>query len=283
MQLPQLINAVKSSAIKSFNSSLERFSRSSAGSSYRQLYDRYEDFLGIKEVKLSQRSVLTSESEFAEASKQRREMQEKLIDLQDDLKTVRVKLESTHRGDENYLNLITKEHNMIKSELTVLKDLRRKEETERECFSSFSRKLRDAHEYERLRQEKSKYLSLVGSVVGAFLGVVGASINHSVKMKDFKKVLEVIEGQNALYLARENFADENMSNADTMSAETTAQVDEVPITFNQPFDDAKLAQLLLVTQNNIDHRMRQNLLVTVAATYALLVITIPLILKFTGN
>ena len=50
---------------------------------------------------------------------------------------------------------------------------------------------------ERLRQEKTKYLSIILSIFGALLGIIGTSINHAMKMKDFKQILNVIQAQQA--------------------------------------------------------------------------------------
>lgn len=50
------------------------------------------------------------------------------------------------RSDEAYLELITNEHKMMKNELKLLNDLRTREESERELFTSFSQRLREAHE-----------------------------------------------------------------------------------------------------------------------------------------
>jgi len=55
-------------------------------------------------------------------------------------------LDKTHRGDENYLELITSEHKLIKNELGVLKNLGSCENVERDLFSTFSQTLRNAHE-----------------------------------------------------------------------------------------------------------------------------------------
>lgn len=49
------------------------------------------------------------------------------------------------RSDESYLDLITNEHKMIRNELELLDSLRSQEEVERELFSSYSQRVREAH------------------------------------------------------------------------------------------------------------------------------------------
>lgn len=50
------------------------------------------------------------------------------------------------RSDEAYLELITSEHKLMKNEISLLNSLRSQEELERELFTSFSQRLREAHE-----------------------------------------------------------------------------------------------------------------------------------------
>ena len=47
------------------------------------------------------------------------------------------------------------------------------EKRERECFSLLSSAVRDSHESERAQAEKTKYWSVLGSVIGTCLGILG--------------------------------------------------------------------------------------------------------------
>lgn len=55
-------------------------------------FDKYEEFIGIKEVRASQKTVLQAGSEFIVSSRQRREIQSQLSQVQEQLKQVRQKL-----------------------------------------------------------------------------------------------------------------------------------------------------------------------------------------------
>ena len=50
------------------------------------------------------------------------------------------------RSHESYLDLITREHQLIKNEIQIMESFRKSEESERTLFEKFSNKLRDAHE-----------------------------------------------------------------------------------------------------------------------------------------
>lgn len=69
-----------------------------------------------------------------------------MIKLQEELKRLRQKLDSTNRADENYLNLLTEEHKLIKNEVYLIDALRKSEEEEREKFTYFSNRLRESQD-----------------------------------------------------------------------------------------------------------------------------------------
>lgn len=60
-------------------------------------FDKYEEFIGIKEVRASQKTVLQAESEFIVSSRQRREIHSQLSQVQEQLKQVRQKLGNVER------------------------------------------------------------------------------------------------------------------------------------------------------------------------------------------
>lgn len=79
---------------------------------------------------------------------------------------IRTELDRTKRGDESYLDLIKEEFTLMKQERIIRKHFEELERTEREVFSELSSALRFSHEKERAQNEKTKYWSIVGSVIG---------------------------------------------------------------------------------------------------------------------
>ena len=49
--------------------------------------------------------------------------------------------------------------------------------------------------FEKIRQEKLKYISLIGSVIGALLGIIATSINHSIRKRDLNSLTRSLEKQ----------------------------------------------------------------------------------------
>ena len=63
---------------------------------------RYENFVGLTEVKAAQALVVKEEKLFIQAQEQRRSTQTAINDVQGQLKTLRSELERTPRGDDRY-------------------------------------------------------------------------------------------------------------------------------------------------------------------------------------
>ena len=96
---------------------------------------RYENFVGLTEVKAAQARVVEREKKFIDQQELRREAQAKITEVQKKIKVshqsisavlgmkyfyneifsfpfqdIHVELEKTHRGEDRYLVLVTQEH-----------------------------------------------------------------------------------------------------------------------------------------------------------------------------
>ncbi len=63
------------------------------------------------------------------------------------------------------------------------------EKAERDYFSALSLAVRDSQEKERAQAEKSKYWSIIGSICGAVIGIVGTSINNWARMRELRRLM----------------------------------------------------------------------------------------------
>ncbi|KAG2471304.1 CCD51 protein, partial [Polypterus senegalus] len=63
------------------------------------------------------------------------------------------------------------------------------EEAEREKFALFSASVRESHEKERSRAERTKNWSIIGSVLGGIIGVLGSTYINRVRLKELKALL----------------------------------------------------------------------------------------------
>lgn len=57
------------------------------------------------------------------------------------------------------------------------------EGAEREKFALFSAAVRESHEKERTRAERTKNWSIIGSVLGALIGVMGSTYVNRVRLQ----------------------------------------------------------------------------------------------------
>jgi len=78
----------------------------------------------------------------------------------------------------------------MKDEKRLIAELGRTEQLEREHFSSLSSAVRESHEKERTRAERTKYWSVMGSIIGAAIGIIGTSINNYLRMRELKGLVK---------------------------------------------------------------------------------------------
>ena len=134
------------------------------------LVQAFDDLLGISDVQEAQTSVKNAESEFMTTRGKVQSAKSKLNSVQERLKEVRRKLDRVPRDDERYLALATEEHKILVEEKTLRSEYENLEALERDQFAILSGAVRDSHERERARVERTKHWSVIGSVGGAALG-----------------------------------------------------------------------------------------------------------------
>ncbi|XP_031201659.1 coiled-coil domain-containing protein 51 [Mastomys coucha] len=163
--------------------------RHRAASTAKAWWDRYEEFVGLNEVREAQGNVTEAEKVFMVARGLVREAREGLEAQQTKLKEVRDRLDRVSREDNQYLELATLEHRMLQEEKRLRIAYLRAEDSEREKFSLFSAAVRESHEKERTRAERTKNWSLIGSVLGALIGVAGSTYVNRVRLQELKALL----------------------------------------------------------------------------------------------
>ena len=85
--------------------------------------------------------------------------------------------------------LVTQEHQVLKDEKSLQDEFKMLEKAERECFSALSNAVRDSHEKERAQAEKTKYWSVIGSVIGTCIGIFGTTINNRMRMNELRRLV----------------------------------------------------------------------------------------------
>lgn len=190
---------------------------------------RYENFVGLTEVKAAQARVVESEKRFIEMQEKRRESQQNITEVQKRIKDLHLELEKTHRGEDRYLVLVTQEHTVLKEEKTHLEEFKFFEKAERECFSALSNAVRDSHEKERAQAEKTKYWSVLGSIIGTCLGILGTTINNRLRMKELRRLVQ----QNSAVEEIQEVGAELSSSLDSHEKELSSLTVQVETILNQ--------------------------------------------------
>ncbi|XGW25463.1 hypothetical protein V3C99_006685 [Haemonchus contortus] len=186
LALPRLCRCVSSVPVAAPTSNVGGFRRK-----IEQWVEAYEDFIGIKAVKEAQAGVMTWEEKLSLAQVARREKQAEIKSLQSRLKEIHSELDRTSRGEDRYLHLLTEEHAAIKKERTLLEEFEGLENAEREAFHQLSNRVRASHEREREQTEKTKWWSVSASLIGATLGIIGATISNEVRMRRLREMLPI--------------------------------------------------------------------------------------------
>ncbi|CAI5767719.1 Hypothetical predicted protein [Podarcis lilfordi] len=152
-------------------------------------WDKYEEFVGLNEVREAQGNVTEAEKRFMVARGIVRESRETWEAQQLKLKEIRDRLDRVSRDDIQYLELATLEHKLLQEEKRYRSTYQTAEESEREAFSLFSAAVRESHEKERTRAEKTKNWSIIGSVLGAIIGVLGSTYVNRVRLQELKALV----------------------------------------------------------------------------------------------
>lgn len=157
--------------------------------------------------------------------------------VQQKLHELHVELDRIPRGDDKYLALVTHEHSVIKEEKRLKEDFQQLEKEERENFAILSHTVRDSHEKERAQAEKTKYWSIIGSVLGTVFGVIGTTINNRLRMKELRDLVESTTKSNHMIANVEDLSKE-ISSTIQKSLHTSLNSIQVEV-----FSDAKWKQL----------------------------------------
>ncbi|NXV73156.1 CCD51 protein, partial [Atlantisia rogersi] len=228
-------------------------------------WERYEEFVGINEVREAQGKVTEAENIFMVARGIVREARENVEAQQIKLKEVRDRLDRVSRDDTQYLELATLEHRLLQEEKRYRAAYLNAEESEREKFSLFSAAVRESHEKERTRAEKTKNWSIIGSVLGAIIGVLGSTYVNRVRLQELKVlVLEAQKGpinlQEAIkeqasshYLQQKDLSDVIADLKNVLQTRTSQDMKEGTLLTKDRNDSIKIDSLLIPLNEQLNY------------------------------
>ncbi|CAI5687267.1 unnamed protein product [Oreochromis niloticus] len=195
-------------------------------------WERYEEFVGLNEVREAQTKVTEAEAAFMVARGIVREAHASLEAQQGRLKEIRDRLDRVSREEPHYLELATMEHKLLQEERRLRTAYENAEGSEREKFALFSAAVRGSHEKERTRAERTKNWSIIGSVLGALIGVMGSTYVNRVRLQELKNLLlEAQKGPESLQEALKVQAGNHRSQQD----ELRTLIDSLRVALSEAF------------------------------------------------
>ncbi|PAA48579.1 hypothetical protein BOX15_Mlig002794g2, partial [Macrostomum lignano] len=215
----QQTNVISSALLRYFNS----------------LASWYESLIGLDDVRRAQQAVLNAEEKFLDSQQHRRTLQQQQQALSMERDRLELEMDKYQKGEDKYLQLILREHDLIKSEQSLTQRVQAAEHEERKKFSQLSAAFRASHEQERAHSDRTKYWTLIGSVAGTLLGVGAASLHRWLRLREAKenqKLAEALRGQadqlNNLLASLATAANANSTVARTDSNSTEASLLDSP-------------------------------------------------------
>lgn len=192
-----------------------------------------------------------AEQKFLQVQDDRRAMQQDLLSVQADVRAIGAELEKTSRTDSRYIDLVKKEHEALLIEKEMANKVKALDKAERDFFALLSTALRESHEKERARAEKTKYWSIIGSVIGAIIGIIGSTFNNYKRMKELRAIVSESGENTAEYKALANKMVEAVFSQQSKIEEF---VDSVKNLDNvSGMDKVKITEPLFVNHRDFNH------------------------------
>ncbi|PVD25158.1 hypothetical protein C0Q70_15656 [Pomacea canaliculata] len=210
----------------------------------------YEDFVGLTEVKQAQTNVIQAESRFLAVQEERRQKQQAMEAVQSRVRAISAELEKTNRADPRYLDLVRNEHSIIREENDLASQIRNLEKAERESFAVLSSALRDSHEKERARAEKTN---------GSELQQQTEKILHALKLQEENLDSEIREIRHLLGLEKSQ-----MLKGDDAVVYVGPEVES----------------MMKRTEENLERKIKYSALASATFVYGALALTLPIIFSF---
>ncbi|XP_055541596.1 mitochondrial potassium channel-like [Wyeomyia smithii] len=180
---------VKKSPTAGSNVALHRISLMDLAKS--KLYEAqsfYDDFSGMSEVKIAQNKVIEIQNQLQLVQERRRHILLELTLIRKQLQDIHIDLHKAVRGEHRYVELIKEEFDVIAREKEKNQIFQIVDQEERELFTHLTSAVKTSHEKERTQANNVKYWSIIGSCVGALLGIIATSINYYYRNTQFEAI-----------------------------------------------------------------------------------------------
>nr|XP_026690669.1 coiled-coil domain-containing protein 51-like [Ciona intestinalis] len=179
----------KTKEIKTISLDKTKQTISGISKQWNHFYQKYEQFIGLTDVQNAQNQVQKREEHFLQARAEERRAVREVLAIRDQLKHVRERLSHVNYSNPLYPQLANEQHELVTKEEGMKLTLENAEENERDSFQKLSAAMRNSYEKERARVEQTKNWSLIGSIIGTILGMIGGSYINRVRTNDLRHMI----------------------------------------------------------------------------------------------
>lgn len=129
----------------------------------------------------------------------RRSKQHSLNEKQTRLREVIKEREKAINGEQQFLKLIRQESNLLGEIRFLEQQTAQTEQSEKDKFTMLSVAVRVSHDKEREKAKRTRYWSIIGSAIGATVGIIGTSANDYRRMQELRAMIKHSAEQGSVF------------------------------------------------------------------------------------
>lgn len=176
-------------------SSILRVGQQRFNNKLNNIYQSYEELSHTNEVRAAHQHVENLQEELKAAQQQRRDLAKELSDIRYELQLCYADLANCKKGEPRYLELIRKEYDIHNREKQKLEEFELTDKAERDLFVHLQAAVKTSHEKEKIHTNSAKYWSIVGSLLGALLGICGTAFSFYNRNKTITSMLGEVKSE----------------------------------------------------------------------------------------
>jgi hypothetical protein len=148
----------------------------------------YEETTGLVGIKVAQQKVIECQEKLKVAQEARRQIAIEQTQIRQQLQEIHSQIQRCNRGEPRYLELVQIEFDLMQKDREKAEHFVMADNSEREIFTQLKQYTFTSHEKEKIYAEGTKYWSVIGTMVGAAIGVFGTLISYYYRNNQFKQM-----------------------------------------------------------------------------------------------
>lgn len=150
---------------------------------YLAAYTFYDQFMHMDDVRQAQQRVIDIQQQLQLAQHDRRAMAAELTGCRNQIQRLHEELGKVERFERRYVDLVREQYDLFQLERQRLAEFDVRDTDERELFTQLTIAVKVSHETEKIYANTVKYWSIIGSIVGAILGILGTWLSFQLRAR----------------------------------------------------------------------------------------------------